>query len=60
MTCPCCSSTDTSGVSRLSVFCWTCSAIFRQIPGGVYMVECMCGRHDNKKIIKEVRSSGPN
>ena len=61
MTCPCCDSEDTSGArtARLSVICWGCYALFRQLPdGSVQMDECMCGRHDNGKVIKEVRDDG--
>ena len=57
MTCPCCGSDDTSGsrTARLSVICWDCKALFKQVGDSIEIVECMCGRHDDGKIIKATR-----
>jgi hypothetical protein len=55
VTCPCCHSTDTTGAktARLSTICWKCYALFKEAPGGAVQIdECMCGRHDNGKVIK--------
>lgn len=61
--CPCCRSEETSGArtARLSVICWDCHALFKEAPdGSVIMDECMCGRHDDGKVIKreEVKEHG--
>ena len=55
MKCPCCKSDDTSGsmTARISVICWDCKAIFKQVPGGAIQVdECNCGRHNEGQVIK--------
>ena len=57
MTCPCCGSDDTSGPTRHAVLCWECYARFKKTAGGVLMVDCMCSRHDDGKIIKEVKTA---
>lgn len=57
MKCPCCGSDDTSGARTacISVICWDCYALFRQLPdGSIQIDECMCGRHDDGRIIKAI------
>lgn len=58
LTCPCCGSDKTAGPELLGVLCWDCRARFRIEGGAVYMIECMCSRHDDGKVVKEVPSHG--
>jgi hypothetical protein len=52
MTCPCCKSADIGGQPEVALLCWDCYAKFHEALGGIIVDDCMCGRHDDGKLLR--------